>query len=137
MGPVCVTTVVGAVVVTDVDFACRPERTRRTATVAASRNANGAPYRFASARQPRFTVPFLPAGDGPDLAPQPRGFERGGRPPVLVRRAERVQHAPRGRDERARGPAREGARQVGGCRALAAPTPAQPKRPRAPAAGPG
>src|SRR5205085_6930669 len=54
----------------------------------------------------------LPAGDGPDLAPQPGRLGGGGRAPVLAARAEGVENAPGGADERARRAARERAGEI-------------------------
>src|SRR4051794_5518363 len=110
--------VVDTVVVGGEDFACSPERTSSTAIVAASRNAAGAAYRLTSARQPRSN--FLPAGDGPDFALQPRCLVRGGGAPVLPVRAERVEDAAGDAHDRAGRAAREGAGEVGRRRALPA-----------------
>src|SRR5438128_38722 len=58
----------------------KPARTRRTAIVTARRNAAGAAKRARSPRRGSCTP--LPAGDGPDLAPQPRGLGARRLPPL-------------------------------------------------------
>src|SRR5439155_18668396 len=59
-------------------------------------------------------TPRLPAGSGPDLGLEPRGFLGGSGAPVLSGGAEAVGDAARSGDEGTRRPAREGAGVVRG-----------------------